>query len=116
MKSDVGFSQLEDRLPAALPTGTRLVTIPPSAAPSANGARIEDSEKIVSIVPASRGVSAPARSAYVAPRKMIPMAATNSARPRVEAIDPNAFGYEVENTVSTKMSHTWLASHTGPIE
>ena len=49
MKIEVGFSQLENMCPAALPTGTRLVAIAPTAAPSANGVRIEESEKIVSI-------------------------------------------------------------------
>ena len=33
----------------------------------------------------------------------------------VEAIEPNAIGYAVQKTVSTKTSHTWLASQTGPI-
>ena len=40
----------------------------------------------------------------------------NNGTASVEAIDPKAFGYEVQKTVSTKISHTWLASHTGAIE
>src|SRR5438270_13197182 len=116
MKIDVGFSQLETRLPLALPTGTRLVAIPPTAAPRANGVRIEETEKIVSITPDSRAFAAPRRIAYAAPRKMIPKAAMNRATASVEAIDPNAFGYEVHKMVSTKINHTWLASHTGAIE
>ena len=92
MKIEVGFSQLENSCPAALPTGTRLVAIAPIAAPSANGVRIEEIEKIVSITPDSRGLDAPARSAYAAPRKMIPIAAMNSGTARVEAIDANARG------------------------
>ena len=63
MKIEVGFSQLEHRSPAALPTGTRSEAIPPIAAPSANGVRIEDSEKTVSIALDSRRLEAPARSA-----------------------------------------------------
>ena len=63
MKIEVGFSQLENRCPAAFPTGTRSVAIPPIAAPSANGVRIEESEKIVSISRASRALDAPAFSA-----------------------------------------------------
>ena len=35
--------------PAALPTGTRSVAIPPIAVPSANGVRIEESENTVSM-------------------------------------------------------------------
>src|ERR1700733_14617744 len=114
MKIEVPFSQLENKCPAALPTGTRLVAIPPIAAPRANGVRTDEREKIVSIRPASRSLPAPALNAYAAPRKMIPSAATNSAKPSVEAIAPKALGYAVQKTVSTKISHTWLASHTGP--
>jgi hypothetical protein len=60
---EVALSQLEKRSPAALPTGTRPAAIAPTIAPSANGVRIEESEKIVSITPSSRGVEAPTRSA-----------------------------------------------------
>src|SRR3954453_12553231 len=102
MKIDVGFSQLENSAPAALPTGTRSVAIAPIAAPSANGARIEETAKTVSIRADSQGPPAPARNAYAAPRKTIPSAATNSAAASVEAIEPNAFGYDVQNTVRTK--------------
>ena len=40
----------------------------------------------------------------------------NNGTASVEAIEPNARGYAVQITVSTKISQTWLASHTGPIE
>ena len=33
----------------------------------------------------------------------------------VEVIEPNATGYAVQHTTSTKTSQTWFASHTGPI-
>ena len=46
----------------------------------------------------------------------MPPAAMNSGMASVEAIEPKAVGYAVQKTVSTKISHTWLASHTGPIE
>ena len=46
----------------------------------------------VSIVLCSASEDAPDRSAYAAPRKMIPTAAMRSATHRVDAIDPNAFG------------------------
>src|ERR1700733_10472778 len=46
---------------------------------------------------------------------MIPTAAMNRITDRVEPIDPKATGYEVHATVMTKISHTWLASHTGPM-
>ena len=89
---DVGFSQLENRWPAALPTGTRCDAIPPIAAPSANGVRIEETPETVSISRSSRGAVVPARRAYAAPRRMIPMAAMNSGTESVDAIEPNAAG------------------------
>ena len=46
---------------------------------------------------------------------MIPSAATNSGMYSVEKIAPNAVGYAVHTTTSTKISQTWLASQTGPI-
>src|SRR4051794_7674446 len=90
--------------------------MPPTTAPSANGVRIEDTEKIVSITLDSRTPEAPERSAYAAPRNVIPSAAMKSATASVDAIEPNARGYAVQKTVSTKISQTWLASQTGAIE
>src|SRR5437588_4862831 len=110
MKIEVPFSQLENKCPDALPTGTRLVAIPPTAAPSANGVMTEDTENIVSMRLDSRALDAPERSAYAAPRKMIPSSTMNNTTQRVDAIDPNALGYAVQNTVSTKISQTWFAS------
>jgi hypothetical protein len=57
------LSQLENWSPAAFPTGTRREAIPPIAAPSANGVRIEERAKAVSIALSSRIVDAPARRA-----------------------------------------------------
>ena len=92
IRIDVGFNQLVIRLPAALPTGTRCEAIPPIAAPNAKGVRIEESAETVSTDRTSRAVVVHARSAYAAPRKMIPTAAMNSATQSVEAIEPNATG------------------------
>src|SRR5271154_2431998 len=102
----IGFSQLVIRLPAALPTGTRREAIPPTAAPSANGARIEDRPEAVSTTRVSAALEVPDLRAYAAPRMMIPKPAMISATESVEAIDPKATGYAVHTTVSTKMSHT----------
>ena len=62
MKIEVGFSQLDHMSPMPL-AGTRSEAIPPTTAPSANGVRIDESEKIVSIALDSRRLDAPARSA-----------------------------------------------------
>lgn len=47
---------------------------------------------------------------------MMPRAAPNSGSMSVENIEPNATGNAVQAITSTKISHTWLASHTGLIE
>lgn len=47
---------------------------------------------------------------------MIPIAARKSGTYSVEVTEPKAIGNAVQNTTRTKMSHTWLASHTGLIE
>src|SRR4051794_1236618 len=108
--TDVGLSQDENRLPAALPTGTRPEAIPPTAAPSANGATNDDKPSVVSSTRCSLALLVPARSAYAAPRPITPRPARNSATQSVDASDPNAFGYAVHTTVSTKISQTWFAS------
>ena len=80
--------------------------MPPTAAPSASGVRIDANANAVSILRTSRGDSAAARSAYVAPRRMIPTPATKSGMASVDMIDPNATGYAVQKTVRIKMSQT----------
>jgi len=92
ISTEVGFNQLENRSPAALPTGTRPEAIPPTAAPRANGVTIEEIADAPSIARSSRRVWAPVRSAYAAPRTTIPIAASSSGTESVEAIEPNAVG------------------------
>ena len=65
---------------------------------------------------ASPIVAAWPRSANAVPRKMIPSAARNSGTYRLDITEPKATGKHVQNSTSTKISHTWLASHTGLIE
>src|SRR5262249_48297578 len=101
--------------PAALPTGTRPDAIPPAAAPSANGVSTDETADAESIITTCRCDDAPERSAYAKPRTMIPSPATNRATQSVEAIEPKPVGYDVHSPVSTKISHTWLASPRGAI-
>src|SRR5436305_1988895 len=103
---DVGLSQLVTRSPAAFPTGTRPDAIPPIAAPSANGVRIEETANAISTDRCSRNVTVPVRIAYAVPRSTIPMPATKSGTASVEQIEPNARGYAVQQTTSTKISQT----------
>ncbi len=112
---EVGFSQLLNASPAALPTGTRSDAIAPAAAPSANGVTSEATPKVRSIARISRGLRTPERSAYAAPRRITPTRAMNRGMASVDATEPRNTGYAVHVTVITKINHTWLASHTGPI-
>ena len=116
MTIDVGFSHEENRSPAALPTGTRPDATPPIVAPRKNGTRTEESANTAPSTRASLIVAAWPRRANAVPRKMIPIAATNSGSESVEKIEPKATGNAVQRMTSTKISHTWLASHTGLIE
>ena len=74
--------------------------------PSANGVITEETANRFSAHRAAREESATPRSAYAAPRKMIPIAAISSGAARVEVIEPNATGYAVQHTTSTKISQT----------
>ena len=60
---DVGFSQLDHRSPAALPSGTRWDAIPPAAAASANGARTDPTAVSVSTARTSASPALAERSA-----------------------------------------------------
>ena len=46
---------------------------------------------------------------------MMPTAAAVSGTYSVDMIAAKAVGNPVHSTTSTKISQTWLASHTGPI-
>ena len=75
--------------PTAFPTGTRPIAIAPTAVPSANGVSTDDNANKYS---ANRDSSSAPRSAYAAPRKMIPIAAISKGAANVEVIDPYATG------------------------
>src|SRR5436309_14858515 len=99
---EVGFSQLENSCPVALPTGTRREAIPPTAAPRANGVTIEEIADAPSIARSPRGVWAPVRRAYAAPRTMIPIAARSSGTDSAEAIEPHGAGWADDISVRTE--------------
>jgi hypothetical protein len=88
----------------------------PMAAPSANGVKTDDSPKTMSISRWSSGPFDAPCSAYAVPRRISPIAARNSGTTSVIDTAANTLGYAVHSTVSTKISQTWLASHTGPID
>ena len=56
------------------------------------------------------------RKAKLEPRNTIPSAASESGTNSVSVIDANASGNPVHSTTRQKISQTWFASHTGPIE
>ena len=114
--SEVGFHQLPISSPSALPGGTRPEATAPATVPRKNGVSTLERAKAA---PNSRlrvSSSTDLRNAKAAPRAMIPTAARVRGMYKVEAMAANTGGKAVHSTTSTKISHTWLASHTGPIE
>src|SRR4051794_37250157 len=90
--------------------------MPPATAPMQYGTSTEESAKAP---PNARRVSSETtalRNAKLAPRRTMPKAAMLSGTKRVRVIDAYASGKAVQVTTKTKISQTWLASHTGPIE
>src|SRR3954465_13462099 len=113
MRIDVGFSHDPNGSPLPLPTGPRPEPTPPIAAPKQNGTSTEDRAKTAPKPRASRIVAAWPRTANAPPRRMIPKAARKSGTYSVDMIEPKNVGNAVHSTTSRKISHTWLASHTG---
>ena len=56
------------------------------------------------------------RNANAEPRNTMPSAANDNGTNSVSVIDANASENAVQSTTRQKMSQTWFASHTGPIE
>jgi len=56
------------------------------------------------------------RKAKAAPRMITPKATAVSGRYSVDMIEANASGKPVHSTTRAKISQTWLASQTGPME
>ena len=80
------------------------------------GTRTDDRANVAPSARASPMVAASPRRANALPRKMIPTAIANRGMASVDMTAANATGKAVQKITSTKISHTWLASHTGPIE
>ena len=56
------------------------------------------------------------RNAKLEPRSTMPSAASVSGTNKVSVIDANASENAVHSTTRQKISQTWFASQTGPIE
>ena len=90
----------------AFPTGTCPEAIAPIIEPSANGVMIDEAANVISTTRCSRTFAVPERKAYALPRKTMPIPARKSGIESVEVIEPNAVGYAVQQTTSTKISQT----------
>src|SRR6478735_1265967 len=113
---DVGLTQLSHGSPARPPDGTRPDAIAPATAPMQYGTSTDDAAKAAPKLRRSRVVNTALRNAKLAPRITIPNAAIVSGTNRVSMIDANASANAVHSTTRQKISQTWLASQTGPIE
>ena len=109
--------QLSTGSPASPPAGTRPVAMAPAIAPKQYGTSKRADANAAPKATAVAGRGAPScgtRSS--APRSTMPSAARVSGTNRVRVIDAYAVGNDVQSTTKMKISHTWLASHTGPME
>jgi hypothetical protein len=112
----VGFSQLVTTFPRASPGGTRPDATPPAIAPRKNGVTTDENANAAPNIRCCHTSVAAFRNANAEPRAITPSATSVSGMYRVEAIDANSGGNAVHISTRTKISQTWLASHTGPIE
>ena len=110
------MSQLVTASPAALPTGTRPEAIAPTTVPKKNGVTTDETAKARSARRCPETVRATLWKANPEPRSTIPSAARLIGMKRVDMIDPKASEKAVHRTTSTKISQTWFASQTGPID
>src|SRR3954451_25124683 len=113
---EVGFSQLLHGSPGAPPSGTRPLAMLPATAPRQKGTSTEDRANAAPKFRRSRVRNTAFRNAKPAPRSTMPNAARVSGTNRVRVIEAYAVGKQVQSTTNVKINHTWLASHTGPIE
>ena len=95
--------------------GTRPEATAPAMVPNRNGVTTEDVANITPWNRARASVGDILRNANAAPRITIPAPARQNGTNSVSMIEANASGKPVQRYTSTKTSHTWLASHTGPI-
>src|SRR5262245_39786382 len=113
---DVGLTQLSQASPALPPAGTRPDAIAPATAPMQYGTRTDENAKTAPRARRSRVRNTLLRNAKLEPRITIPSAASVSGTNSVRVIDANASENAVQSTTRQKMSQTWFASQTGPIE
>src|SRR4051812_22334704 len=114
-RADVGLTQLVMTSPAAIPGGTRPEATPPTTAPRKYGVISDDNANEAPRNRRMPSVVMLLRNANAAPRAIIPKAASVSGMYIVVTTEANAGENPVHITTSTKISQTWLASHTGPI-
>ena len=112
----VTLSQLETGSPLALPIGTCSDAIAPTAVPRKNGVSTDEIAKAAPAARRPRSVLATLRKAKPEPRSTMPSAASASGMNSVDITDEKAMPKAVQETTRTKISQTWLASQTGPIE
>src|SRR5215475_6382303 len=113
---DVGFIQLCHQSPDFPPAGTRPDAIAPATAPKQYGTITDEIANAAPKFRRSAVRNTTLRNAKLEPRNTMPTAASVSGTNSVSVIAEYAVENAVHNTTKQKISHTWFASHTGPIE
>src|ERR1044072_2482276 len=88
----------------------------PATAPMQYGTRIDEDAKAAPKFRRDDVRCTSLRNAKLEPRRTMPSAARLRGTKRVSVIEANAAENAVHRTTSVKISHTWLASQTGPID
>ena len=108
--------QLVHGSPATPPAGTRPDAIAPTTAPMQYGTITDESANAAPKLRFELVRVTALRNAKPEPRSTMPRAAIVSGTNTVSVIDAYASGKHVHSTTQVKISQTWFASHTGPIE
>jgi len=114
--TEVGLIQLVTGSPALPPAGTRPDAMAPATAPMQYGTSTDESANAAPKLRWSRVLNTALRKAKLEPRSTMPSAARVSGTKSVSVIEAKASEKAVQSTTREKMSQTWFASHTGPIE
>ena len=88
----------------------------PAIAPKQYGTMTDEMANAAPKLRRSRVRKTALRKAKLEPRSTMPNAAIDSGTNRVSVIEAYASEKPVHSTTKQKISQTWLASHTGPIE
>ena len=115
MNSEVGVTQTEKPFRAPV-SGTCPAAMAPATVPRKKGVRTEEMANTAPLARWAAVRTETLRKAKPEPRSTMPRAASPSGTYSVRITAANPTGKALQATTRQKISHTWLASQTGPME